>query len=270
MVEREYTIIDAHCHIYPEKIALKAAKGTGDFYDETPACSGTLDELIEKGTAAGIGHFVVQSVATTPAQVKKINDFIMQQVEKNPLLLTGLGTLHPECEDIEDEVIRIQSMGLKGVKLHPDIQRFKLDDERCHAIYESCEKAGLPILIHTGDKRYDFSNPDRLEPILKTYKHLVIIGAHLGGWSVWEEACEKLYPYENLMVDCSSTLSYISTSLSKQLIRRYGAERVLFGTDYPLHMPGNEMKLFQKLELTKSECQVILNENAKRIFGIKT
>ena len=124
------------------------------------------------------------------------------------------------------------------------------------------------MLIHTGDKRYDFSNPSRLETVLKSYKDLLIIGAHLGGWSVWEEACEKLCKYDNLMVDCSSTLSYIPLSLSKQLIRSYGAERVLFGTDYPLHLPQKEMELFQKLELTQSEYQVILNSNARRIFNI--
>lgn len=269
MNNKEYKIIDAHCHIYPEKIALKAAKGTGDFYGEMPACSGTLDELLETGKAAGIDHFVVQSVATTSAQVRKINEFIAQQISEHPETLTGLGTLHPDCDNIAEEVSFIKILGLKGVKLHPDIQRFKLNDERCFIMYQCCEKAGLPMLIHTGDKRYDYSNPNRLEPILERYKDLLIIGAHMGGWSIWEEACDKLRKYDNLVVDCSSTLSYISPSLSKQLIRAYGADRVLFGTDYPLHLPQKEMRLFQNLELTQSEYRVILNSNAKRIFGIE-
>ena len=45
-----------------------------------------------------------------------------------------------------DEII---SLGLKGVKLHPDMQQFKIDDYRMLKIYELCE-GKLPILIHTG------------------------------------------------------------------------------------------------------------------------
>lgn len=70
MVGGKYYTIDAHCHIYPEKIASRAIAGTDSFYGEHSLCSGTVDELIEKGTAAGIDRFIVQSVATAPKQVK--------------------------------------------------------------------------------------------------------------------------------------------------------------------------------------------------------
>ena len=58
-----YQIIDAHCHIYPDAIARKAAASTGNFYDGLPAtCDGTLGTLLQEGRQAGIDHFVVQSV----------------------------------------------------------------------------------------------------------------------------------------------------------------------------------------------------------------
>ena len=62
------------------------------------------------------------------------------------------------------------SLGLLVVKLHPDIQAFKIDDYRCLKIYELCEEKGLPILMHTGDNRYDYSNPNRNKQV--TRKHL--------------------------------------------------------------------------------------------------
>ena len=40
--------------------------------------------------------------------------------------------------------------------------------------------------MHTGDYRYDNSNPNRVLPVLKAYPKLTLIGAHFGGWSVWE------------------------------------------------------------------------------------
>lgn len=267
MVNGIYTI-DAHCHIYPEKIAAKAVAGTDNFYGESSVGKGTVADLTERGAAAGIDHFIVQSVATTPRQVASINNFIAAEVSKNPEKLTGLGTLHPESEDIKGDVEQILSLGLKGVKLHPDIQAFKIDDFRCLKIYELCEENGLPVLMHTGDNRYDYSNPNRLLPILKIYKKLTVIGAHLGGWSIWDEACEAYREFDNFYVDCSSSFNYLEKQDAKRIIRAYGAHKVLFGTDYPMWPPEAELEYFLSLGLDESEITSILNINAKKLFGV--
>ena len=267
MVNGIYTI-DAHCHIYPEKIAAKAVAGTDNFYGERSVGKGTVADLTERGTAAGIDHFIVQSVATTPHQVASINNFIAAEVSKNPKKLTGLGTLHPESEDIKGDAEQILSLGLKGVKLHPDIQAFKIDDFRCLKIYELCEEMGLPVLMHTGDNRYDYSNPNRLLPILETYTNLTVIGAHLGGWSIWDEACEAYKKFDNFYVDCSSSFNYLEKQEAKRIIRAYGANKVLFGTDYPMWSSKSELEYFLSLGLDESEITSILNINAKKLFGV--
>ena len=260
-------IIDAHCHIYPDKIAEKASAATGRFYDIPMALDGKVSTLRREGAAAGITHFVVQSVATTPAQVSSINRFIAESVAQSGGTMTGLGTLHPDSTDLKGDVEQILELGLKGVKLHPDIQGFKLDDYRCLKIYELCE-GRLPLLIHTGDHRYDFSNPNRLIPILNIYSGLTVIGAHFGGWSIWEKATEELYRYPRLYVDCSSSLYGISPETGRALCRRYGAERVLFGTDYPMWSPKEELERFFAMGLTPEENEQILWKNAARLFDI--
>ena len=264
-----YYVIDSHCHIYPEKIAAKAVAGTDRFYDTVAACLGTPADLLEVNAEAGIDHSIVQSVATTPKQVQSINEFIAAAVAAAPERLTGLGTLHPNSDCLREDVEHLISLGLKGVKLHPDIQDFKVDDYRCLKIYELCEEFGLPILMHTGDKRYDNSNPNRLIPILDIYDRLTIIGAHFGGWSIWEEASRVLCDKPNLYVDCSSSMPWISDEKTVEIIRRYGAERVLFGTDYPMWSPVKELARFMTLPLSDSEKRVILSENAVRLYGLK-
>ena len=141
----KYKIIDAHCHIYPDKIAQKASDSTGAFYDIAMHMDGKTSTLLEHGMKAGIDHFIVQSVATTPKQVSSINKFIAASVAESGGRFTGLGTLHPDSENIEADVNEVIELGLKGVKLHPDIQRFKLDDYRMLKIYELCERENLPI-----------------------------------------------------------------------------------------------------------------------------
>ncbi len=265
---KKYKIIDAHCHIYPDKIARKASDATGNFYDIKMHLDGKTSTLLEYGEKAGIEHFIVQSVATTPKQVSSINNFISDSVLKSDGKFTGLGTLHPDSEDIERDVNEIISLNLKGVKLHPDIQSFKIDDYRMLKIYELCE-GRLPILMHTGDYRYDYSNPNRMMPILDIYKNLTVIGAHFGGWSIWEEATKKLSKYENFYVDCSSSLYSITPEKAKELIKIYGAKRVLFGTDYPMWEPKEELERFMKIDISRKDREDILYNNAKELFGIK-
>lgn len=264
-----YYVIDAHCHIYPEKIAEKAVGGTDKFYGVVSANKGTIPDLLEKGDKAGIDRFVVQSVATTPHQVKRINEFIAESVNSAPHRFTGLGTLHPESEDIVGDIEYLVSLGLKGVKLHPDIQAFKLDDYRCLKIYEECEKRGLKMLLHTGDSRYDYSNPNRLLPILKIYKNLIFIGAHFGGYSIWDEAARKLHGIDNFYVDCSSTFGFIEKPKAKELIKLYTADKILFGTDYPMWDIEKELEYFFSLGLDEREIKCILSLNAKKLFDLE-
>lgn len=264
---KKYRIIDSHCHVYPDKIAQKASDATATFYELPPSLDGRISTLLEHGERAGIEHFIVQSVATTPKQVSSINNFIAQAVAESGGRFTGLGTLHPDSEDMKADVDEIIALGLKGLKLHPDIQKVKLDDPRMHKMYELCE-GRLPMLLHTGDCRYDNSNPNRLIPILEKYPNLTVIGAHFGGWSIWEEATKQLYTYKNFLVDCSSSLYAISKEKAKELILAYGTDRVLFGTDYPLWTPEEEIERFMSLDLTDEQREDILYNNTAKLFNI--
>ncbi len=268
MVENKFFTVDAHCHIYPEKIAERAVHGTDGFYGLASQCKGTVSDLLERGGRAGVDHFVVQSVATTPKQVKSINEFIAKEVLDSKGKLTGLGTLHPESEDIKGDVEHLVELGLRGVKLHPDIQQFESDSQKCMQIYELCEKHNLVLLMHMGDYRYDYSNPNRIVPILETFKKLTIVGAHLAGWSVWQEAFEKLSRYENLYADCSSCFAFMKKDEAYSLMKKYGAERILFGTDYPMWPPKSEIETLLSFDFTDEERAKILGQNAKKIFGI--
>lgn len=265
---KNYYVIDAHCHIYPNKIAERAVAGTSTFYNQPFAAKGTVEDLMDVGVSAGIDKFIVQSVATTPHQVGSINQFIADSVKESNGKFIGLGTLHPDTTDLSGDIEHLMELGLLGVKLHPDIQAFKIDDYRCLKIYEQCEKKGLPILMHTGDSRYDYSNPNRLLPVLEIYTGLTVIGAHFGGWSIWDEAKDKLSGIENFYVDCSSSMPYISREETREIIRCYGVDKVLFGTDYPMWDPKSEIESLLSLGLSDEDYKKIFSLNVKKLFNM--
>ena len=263
-------IVDSHCHIYPEKISGRAVEAVEDFYEGLPRkpWNGTAAELVRSGRDAGITRFVVFSVATSPHQVSSINRFIARSVAESGGCMTGLGAMHPDSDDFDRDLDEVQALGLRGVKLHPDIQRFPADDPRAMAIYRRCEARGLPVCIHAGDKRYDFSNPERLARIAEAFPSLTLIAAHMGGWSVWEEASLRLARYSNVLVDCSSSLYWLEKETARDIIRRYGADRVLFGTDYPFWPQKTELDDLFSLGLTDEELEKICWRNAASLYDI--
>lgn len=263
-----YPIIDAHCHIYPDKIADKAVEGIGRFYDLSMYYDGRYSTLVDYGSKIGVKHYVIFSVATTPKQVHSINTFISDTVKASDGLMTGLGALHPDSEDIQGDIEEIISLGLKGVKMHPDFQKFAVDDKKCYRIYELCQENNLPVLLHTGDSRYDYSNPERMKRVLEDFPGLTVIGAHLGGWSCWKQAAETLSEYKNFYVDCSSSFDWLTADESREIVRQYGADRVLFATDFPMWNHETEFSRFMKMNLTDEENALILYKNALRLFGI--
>lgn len=265
-----YRIFDAHCHIYPESIALKAVEGIDRFYGNLPfePFDGTTGTLLKTGREAGISHFVVHSVATTPHQISSINRFIASEVSLSGGAFTGLGTLHPDSERPEQDFSELVSLGLKGVKLHPDFQRFEADSAKAMRIFGLCSEAGLPVLVHTGDYRFDFSNPDRIARVLRAFPKLKFIGAHFGGWSMWDDAVRTLSGFDNIIVDTSSTFYELGCEKSRELIRRWGADRVMFGTDYPMWKPQPDIDCLMEMNLAEDEYRRIFWNNAASVFGL--
>ena len=253
-------IIDFHTHVFPDGI-----DSIGRFYDLPTQFDGTLSALLKAGGAAGVGRYVIHSVATAPSQTASINGFIAGLCRENPNV-SGFATIHPDQPDMAGEVERALALGLKGVKIHSDMQKVALDDPRMYPLYDQIQ-GNVPLLAHTGDRRFDYSNPNRLLRVLDDFPRLAVIGAHFGGWSVWREALDALKGRE-IYVDCSSSFYALAPAESLALIRGYGARRVLFGSDYPMWDPGAELAYLYKLGLTASELDMILHENAERLLDL--
>ncbi len=264
---KKYKIYDAHCHIYPDKIAEKAAASTGVFYGISMGYDGKVSTLIERAREADVSKCLVHSVATKPEQVSSINRFIADEVSKSAGMFIGFGALHPESLDLDGDIEEIIGLGLRGVKLHPEIQRFCIDDPKVLKIFDRI-RGKLPLLVHAGDKRYDMSNPERIKRILELYPDMTVIGAHFAGYSVWNDVLGVLAGYDNLYVDCSSSFEFLTDEEIKRLIYGYGADKVLFGSDYPMWNTARELDRLFSLGLSEDEYDMILGKNLERLLGI--
>lgn len=259
-------LIDIHTHIYPPRIAGKAAANIRKFYQlDTKELDGTVETLLERGDQAGIDRFVVLPVAMLPDQARHVNEFILEQVAKQPRFL-GFGSIHAGTKNITEEVQFVMDNGLRGLKMHPDSQVFNIDDDRLFPVYEMIQ-GKLPVLLHMGDPRYDYSHPARLCRVLENFPRLQVIAAHFGGYGMYETAYELLHD-KDCVFDISSSMMFMENGIAEKFINLYGAERMAFGTDYPLWDPVRETQRFLRLKLTDEQLEQIGNKTVERILNL--
>lgn len=259
--------IDFHCHVYPDAIATKAADNVRQFYNGLgdPSIDGSVQTLLDRGTRAGVEKFVVLPVAVRPSRTRHINDFILQQVAGQERFY-GFGTVHAGMENITGEVQYIMDKGLRGLKMHPDYQLFAIDDPRLFPVYEMIGEK-LPVIFHMGDQRYDYSHPKRLRKVLELFPRLRVIAAHFGGYTMHREASELLHD-KNCFFDVSSSLMFMEEGVAESYINSYGAERFVYGSDFPMWDPVTEMERFQRLKLTDAQKEQIAHITAEGILNI--
>lgn len=256
-------IIDMHNHAFAEKISDKAVTNLGKFYNfDLVGKKGTYEDLKYNIKKAGIEKFLFCATATTVNQVENLNNYILAHLESDNI---GFGSMHKDYENPIEEIKRITSLGIRGIKLHPDFQRFCADDEKLEPIYSYCRDNKIPILIHSGDKRFDFSSPKRIRNIIDNFKGIKLIAAHLGGYSEWEES-KKYLCGQNVYFDTSSAIAFLDPKESAEIIRYHGADKVFFGTDYPVTTHEEELERFFKIPLTEKEREAILYNNAAKFL----
>lgn len=268
-----YKIFDAHTHTYPEKIAAKAVKNLGEFYDFVPEGDGTYDGLSANAENNGVRGFLLFSVATNAHQVTKVNDCIASLAEKSRrqgFQTVGFAGMHQDYPDFEGEIDRCIKLGLKGVKIHPDIQGVDIDDKRMYSLYAVMQERGLPVFFHMGDNRaqYRFSEAKKLCRVLDDFPRLEVVAAHLGGYMAWDDALEYLVGRDRIWYDTSSALWAMTPERAGEIIHSLGVDRVMFGTDFPVKKLEGELERFLKIPLDEKERHDILYNNAARFLHL--
>jgi predicted TIM-barrel fold metal-dependent hydrolase len=259
-------VIDLHVHAFPDRIAgdaldrLERLSGCARHYD------GTLGGLRESMARNGVARAVVQPVATRPESVAGINDWAARGQDGR---VACFGAMHPGHSDPVAEIERLAGLGLRGVKLHPEFQQFRPDEDRMAPIYEALVRHDLVLFFHAGaDIAIDTvsSTPAVFARVLDAYPRLRVVLAHMGGWQQWDEVLEVLVG-RDVVLETSFTLGYIGADRFMELVRAHGAERVAFGSDGPFGDVAAELRAFGALALEEDERAAIMWDNAERFLS---
>ena len=137
--------------------------------------------------------------------------------------------------------------------------------EKMDPVYDKCAALNIPVLFHAGDERYDFSGPKRIRHVLEKHPDLIVIAAHFGGYTEWDNAMEYLVG-QNVYFDTSSTLWKLPVDKANKMIKAHGYKKFLFGSDFPMWDHEDELSRFNQLDLTPEERQAVLYDNAAELL----
>ena len=187
--------------------------------------------------------------------------------------LVPMGTVHPELS-VDENVTSLKDNGIVGVKLHPLFQNLSLDDPRVHDILAALAQEGMPVVTHVGAGEDEAANqrgaPKLLRQLADALPDLTLIACHYGGYHRLDEAEEYVVGSRvTLETSWPPTMAELDPERVVAIIRRHGADRVVYGSDWPMADPSAEMAAIRALPLTPEEIDGILGDNLARLLGLQ-
>ena len=261
-------LIDAHVHMFSEKIAQKALTNLANICKSPYFTNGTLSDTKEKLKSWGVDAAMAMNIATKPTQQTVVNNWAASIDDPT---IYGFGSVHPDAPDALDELQRIKDLDLYGVKLHPDYQGFLIDDPKMFPIYDAISSLGLPVTFHTGwdplSPDLIHATPQAVDKVVKLFPHMTVIAAHMGGMARYQEA-EEYVAGLPLYIDTAMSARLCSPEQFERLVSKHGSERVLFASDCPWSRSCDEFAFIERTHLTDREKENIYYKNAQRVLGL--
>lgn len=261
-------IIDFHVHCFADELAERAIASLSEAAGLPPRSDGTVSGIRSSMRKAGVDKSVLLSIATKPQQSRRITQWASSVQDEDVI---AFGSIHPETEDWEDELVRIREAGMKGIKFHPDYQKFFVDDQRLFPVYEKAAELGLIMIFHAGvdiglPTPYHCP-PGRLKRVVRAFPGAKIVAAHMGGFQYWDEV-ESTLAGEQLYFDTSFSLHAMNKEQFLRIAMKHGYDRLLFGTDSPWGDQPEEVARLRGMKLPAGAQEAILGGNAARLLGL--
>jgi predicted TIM-barrel fold metal-dependent hydrolase len=230
---------------------------------------GTLAGIGRTMDEAGVDMAMTLGVAAKASTVARTNEFI-GAVPRDRFI--PFGTVHPELSN-DENLQHLKDNDIRGVKLHPLFQALSLGSPRVIDLVGALSDAGIVIITHVGaggdPEANDRGAPHHVRNLLDLYPDLKLIACHFGGYHRLDEAEEQLVG-SNAYLETSwpPTVAAVDQDRVRAIIARHGADRVVFGSDWPMADPAAEMTAIRALGLGADVETGILGGNLARLLGI--
>lgn len=270
-------IFDAHIHL---------SERNNDALNRFARLNGlayTLDELLATMKQNNIDHGLLLSPPLEERGVLS-NSEILRLCKNSGTMLSPVITVEPTPKDVKMalNLARDNRKAIKAFKIRLGYIKAAAESRVFDKLYHYAESEHLPVLFHTGDTAFHngdlkLSQPLGLDSLANKRKELIIVLCHFGNpW--FDDVAELIYKHPNVYTDTSGLITgegsytakyseWLARKISEAIYYVGGADKVLFGTDYPVTKHTDALDLIRKLDIDEADKERIYWDNAERLFG---
>ncbi len=251
---------------------------------------GTIDRLLRLLDSCGIARTVCFApFAFQLTSNVRANDWLAQALKPHDRL-TGFGTIDFSSTDVADQVRHIDNLGLKGIKLHPNTQKFDILSPPALEVYAAAEEHNLLLSFHTGVHHYRMKHYNVLnfDEIAHQFPSLRFTLEHIGGYHFFPEALAVIFnniPFPpkpdhrpRVMGGLVSNFTpkklpfwYLTPERIIDAIAQVGADLLIFGLDFPYNLEEDTklaLRAIQSLPITNEQKSMILGGTLRRELDV--
>ena len=270
-----FPLLANHAHVFPRDI--------------NP--DGTIDRLLKLLDACDIAQAICFAPFAQQVDDTNINpnEWLAAELKKHDRLF-AFGTIDLRREDVAVQVQQVADLGFKGLKLHPNTQKFDVLSPRALQVYAAAEKHNLFITFHTGVHHYriDHYRVTKFDEIAHQFPLLRMSLEHVGGYHFFNEALAVIFnniPFPPVpgqrgrvyggLTSCFTPhyvrFWYMSRERFEELLLQVGPEYLIFGLDFPYNLEENTrlaLTTIKQMIPLESARELVLGGNLRRELGI--
>lgn len=259
-----------HAHVFPDSAN---PQGTID------RLLRLLDECeIESAVCfAPFAHQIAQDLRPNPWLAREL---------KSRTRLHGFGTIDFQREDVEDQVQEAADLGFRGLKLHPNAQKFDILSPMAFEAYEAAERHDLFISFHSGVHYYRLMEyrVTHFDEVAHNFPNLRFSLEHVGGHHFFNEAlavmvnrfpppwikdkkCNVFAGLASIFTQHQNRFWYLKPEQIMEVILQTSIDQAIFGLDFPYNLEKETkigLETIRGLPLPDSEKEKILGGNLRR------
>ena len=229
----------------------------------------TPEELLAEMDRLGIGDSLVYSSQARMGDPAAGNLLLLDQIRDHPRLHPCWVLLPPGTSQQlppEDLVSQMKGLGVGAVRMFPGDHFFPLLERSLRPLLLALAKARIPLLIDTDRKSWAQLSLDwrELLALAESHPRLPLVLLREGGstarvlFSLWDEV-------PNIHLD----VSYLQqSSIVEEVCGRFGAQRLLFGTNMPEYDPGGPLALLEGAMIEEEQRIQIGGNHLRELLGL--
>ena len=253
---------------------------------------GTIDRLLKLLDACGIARAVCFApfAQQLPAGHERGNVWLANELKKHADRLIGFGTIDFSRDDLRDQVREAAELGFRGLKLHPNTQKFDVLGEKALEVYAAAEEQNLFLTIHSGVHHYRIEHyrVTKFDEVAYRFPKIRFSLEHLGGYSFFNEALAVMFnniPFPpvpgqrgRVFGGLTSVFTpnwlrfwYLPPERLQEALLQVGAELLIFGLDFPYNTEEHikfALKRINNEVTNEAHRTLILGGNLRRELGL--